>query len=670
MDLKKLLFILVGFLCVSNLVMFYVQSNFGKITQDGPFFGTPLESDDDALFTNTSEPEPIAKIDSKILLDLKKNDSIAVIDDAQTRGFKDLAKEESLSKNEKISAVEDVPEDTTQDEKESVKNVTTGNYTAPKGRNQSRIAVALAANPYRLLNVYEPMPHSYLNAGAQAKFYNKTRYYGIKKNPHYCEMIDLFNLKHPQNVFGPMKFVSDYAGEESLVRKSVMPKFGPDVLPKVRATMPLANYVKPLFDLPFNATTYFFKRVNVHHYYGVGQQIACLSQMYNHIPGHGVLTRKDLVVDSLKEYIQENQNRPECIKEDLYFPLAYRLNNYAECKQFFSEVESKEFQDRKAAEPLQYIIKVGYGAHRAAGLALFDEKQEELLRDKYADGAMCGTIKQSLVAQKYISNPLLLDKKNKFDFRIYMLVASVDPMIVYYHDGFLRISLSAYDKNSKMKNVHFTNTHLSKSIFAKAKEDEAYEGMTEKELRDYQMWTMEDLQDYLIKIGKIKDNTWLEKELRPKFQAAYTHLVRMTEKSFYKSASVFELYGLDFVIDENLDIWFIECNASPQLVGTSPRKTEFLTKMLSDMFTLQHAYYKSRMRRVFAFMTDLQAKIKEDPTSINKEELQKEFSKVNTNKLDPEFPVNEDNGFVLIMDKNLEGPAAYFGHLNEACLAN
>ena len=62
---------------------------------------------------------------------------------------------------------------------------------------------------------------------------------------------------------------------------------------------------------------------------------------------------------------------------------------------------------------------------------------------------MCGRIRHSLVAQRYISNPLLLDKGNKFDFRIYMLIASVDPLIVYYHDGFLRVSLSTYDKFSK-----------------------------------------------------------------------------------------------------------------------------------------------------------------------------------------------------------------------------
>jgi len=120
-----------------------------------------------------------------------------------------------------------------------------------------------------------------------------------------------------------------------------------------------------------------------------------------------------------------------------------------ECKQFFEEINSAEFQKKKQDEPIQYLIKVGVGAHRAAGLALLDTEKEDELKEKYENGAQCGSVKNSLVAQKYISNPQTLDKGNKFDFRIYMLVASVKPLIVYYHDGFLRVSLSKYDKHSK-----------------------------------------------------------------------------------------------------------------------------------------------------------------------------------------------------------------------------
>ena len=79
-----------------------------------------------------------------------------------------------------------------------------------------------------------------------------------------------------------------------------------------------------------------------------------------------------------------------------------------------------------------------------------------------------------MLVQQYITNPLLLDG-HKFDFRIYMQIASTDPLTLYYHDGFLRVSLLNYDKNSKEKSVHFTNTALSKNIF---KNPELYKNYT------------------------------------------------------------------------------------------------------------------------------------------------------------------------------------------------
>ena len=128
------------------------------------------------------------------------------------------------------------------------------------------------------------------------------------------------------------------------------------------------------------------------------------------------------------------------------YPRSYRLSVEEECNEFFEHINSESYEKKKLTQPLQYLLKQGYGAHRADGVYLFDGEEESKLRAQFENGAQCGAINNnSLVAQQYISNPLLLDKQNKFDFRIYMLVASVKPLIVYYHDGFLRVSLSQYD---------------------------------------------------------------------------------------------------------------------------------------------------------------------------------------------------------------------------------
>jgi len=416
-----------------------------------------------------------------------------------------------------------------------------------------------------------------------------------------------------------------------------------------------------------NATMTFFKKAMIHSAYEIHKELACVSQMYNHIPGSSVIARKDLLVEAINKYIARYADKRQCLQNGTLFPQSYRLHHELECKEFFSIINSKQYQLNKEKEPIQYLLKLGNGPHRAMGLSIFDEDLEKQVKNRYKNGLRCGEETKSFVAQKYISNPLVLDKENKFDFRIYMLVASVDPLIVYYHDGFLRVSLSKYDKNSKEKNVHFTNTHLSKKIFKEIGEDEFYDGMDEHELRDYQMWTMEDLQEYLLEIGHIKDKNWLENYLRPKFKEAFVHLARMAEDSFYKTSSVFEMYGLDFVMDEHTDLWFIECNPSPQLVGTTQKKTDFIIKMITDLFKIQYAYLRSRMKRVHAFIRKMQNR-ELDGENLDFPKLRNEFDVINKNRLEPEFQISKTNSFTLILDKNLNEENAYFNHLNKDCI--
>jgi len=69
-----------------------------------------------------------------------------------------------------------------------------------------------------------------------------------------------------------------------------------------------------------------------------------------------------------------------------------------------------------------------------------------------------------------------------------MMVVSVDPLIVYYHDGFLRVSLFPYVKNDVDRKAHLTNTELAKEIFKKVEEEGGtHMGMNIDQLRDFQM---------------------------------------------------------------------------------------------------------------------------------------------------------------------------------------
>jgi hypothetical protein len=312
-------------------------------------------------------------------------------------------------------------------------------------------------------------------------------------------------------------------------------------------------------------------------------------------------------------------------------------------------------------------MKVSFGVHRGLGVDILNDALELTYREQYNSGKMCGKIEYATLAQDYIDNPLLF-KGYKFDFRIYMMVTSVNPLIVHYHDGFLRNSLIKYDRSSSVSGVHITNTSKSKKIINKCKETGAlHNGMTYKELRDFQMKTLGDLQDYLLEKGTITDPNWLENYLRPQFKRAFLSMAKMNEEYFYQSSDVFELFGVDFVIDNNLGLHIVEVNASPMIIGTATRKTELLRNMMNGLFDIQYAYQFSRTKRALNYLKENGEKIKK-AKNVNK--YIKEFDALYRNYLDPEFAgmIKEDNPWELVYDANLEGREKYQGLVDDECV--
>jgi len=521
------------------------------------------------------------------------------------------------------------------------------------------------SNPFFLLGAYQQVNHKYFNSYPDGRPYYERFNYGVANDPDYCEVVDAYNLAHPKNMFNTMNFFTDYA-KNGLVRIDVIRKIGVDTMPQVSRYMDKEKFKSTRYHLDPTITNFFTKRVDIHIYHMLGKNFNCATQMYNHIPGHGVLKRKDLIVDSVDNYAAkyEEQGLSRCFNKHTFFPFSYRLYIEDECLAFFDEITSQKYIDSLSVEPIQYLVKLGYGAHRAKGVFLLDQAYTKEVKELYDDGKLCGKFNKSLIAQTYVTNPLLLDKNNKFDFRVYMLVASTNPMIVYYHDGFLRVSLQEYDKFSSNKDVHLTNTHLAKDAFAEA---EAVNATLAQELREYQMWTFERLANYLLETGKVKDSKWLDNYLRPAFRQAFIHTIRMTGHAFWKESNVYEMFGLDFMLDDKMNLWFIECNASPQLIGTNEYKSKFLIKMLTDLFEIEYGLYRSRMKRVLEVFKKMK-NVSVESGLIDYKDFKAEYKAALVNRFEPEYEPKKDNSFELIMDMNKSGPEAYNDNLEPECV--
>ncbi len=137
----------------------------------------------------------------------------------------------------------------------------------------------------------------------------------------------------------------------------------------------------------------------------------------------------------------------------------------------------------------------------------------------------------------------------------------------------------------------------------------------------------------------------------------------MSRQYFLKQSNVYELYGLDFMLDENLNLWYIETNTSPLLTGVKP---DLIYQMLVDALEIQFSLYRSRMRRVIDVIKRMEEEIKNDGV-LNQEKWRNEYQQAVKNRIDPEFEVQGSNGFVLFFDETRPQDQVYLNNFPSEC---
>ena len=520
------------------------------------------------------------------------------------------------------------------------------------------------------LDLQEPYNNGWTDAKAFQKY--KINHLGLTSDFNYCEKHRLYYVDHPGYVYDQINFLTSYRNT-SIVRKSILQIIGNEVMPDTHESVyfeptdpeaidiaPNVNLIVTYFEL------YFYRQIHTQH--------SCLGQMANHLPGHETLYRKDTFLESLAAYENRFKNKSQCFDPEVYFPKTYKLTDARQCKEFFKKFNSPEYQALKQERKIVYFRKTGSGAHGADGVFAVDTAEEIQINTLYSHGELCGQVLENNLMQYYIYNPLLLNGR-KFDFRVFMLIASVNPFIVYYHDGLLRVSLSQYNPNGgNMRQSLMPNSQENDDVINYATVKGSYKGKTLEEIREEYIWNFDRLQKYLIETGQVTDPNWLDNYLRPQFKKAMIHLIRMSQHGFLKISSVFELFGVDFVMDEDLNLWFIEANCRSAVEGTTPFSRAFFIQMYKDQYEIAMGILRSRMKRVYKFVNNLMVSQQAFWTFDGEvyiedfEENLKEFKKLTQNNFEAEFLPNENNGFSKIVDENFSGPQRY-GHLIDSeCL--
>ncbi|XP_056634232.1 tubulin monoglutamylase TTLL4-like isoform X2 [Diorhabda sublineata] len=292
------------------------------------------------------------------------------------------------------------------------------------------------------------------------------------------------------------------------------------------------------------------------------------TQKLNHFPGTFQLGRKDRLWRNFQRMILKFG-----VKEFGFLPHTYILPQELKLLK-----QCWEYKNGNGGE--MWIIKPPASA-RGAGIKVIN-KWSQLPK------------KSSLIVQKYISNPYLIND-SKFDLRLYVLVTSFNPLIIYmYKEGLARFASAKYSSNAKdLKDryMHLTNYSINKFSSQYTANEDANSCQGHK-------WTisklMEYLQDYNVDTKALWKN--LQQLVIKTIIACESPVVELCEENINSRYNCYELFGIDILLDDNFKPWLLEVNISPSLHSASPLDAYVKGPLVQSIFDMAQFHLPSRIR--------------------------------------------------------------------------
>ncbi|ETV83870.1 hypothetical protein, variant [Aphanomyces astaci] len=282
-------------------------------------------------------------------------------------------------------------------------------------------------------------------------------------------------------------------------------------------------------------------------------------QKVNHFPSMEDICRKDFLANNL------NAMRKLLPDEYDFFP-----------RSFLVPAERVELQqcmdnDKRGAT---YIVKPRTLC-QGKGISLIQSFQKLSTKDP-------------CVVQKYIHNPLLIDGF-KFDLRIYVLVVSVDPLVVYvFRNGLARFCTTPFQA-PKRSNLHQTRMHLTNYAINKKSKDFVKSVDESTGSKRSLAFVMQHLQDdhgmdpcaVWADVCDIVLKTLLA--IQPRLAASYRNFFGADDvKGRQWGPAAFEILGFDIMLDEQGKAWMVEVNHAPSFAGDSLLDRNIKTPLIAQ----------------------------------------------------------------------------------------
>ncbi|CAG9313595.1 TTLL8_1 [Blepharisma stoltei] len=236
-------------------------------------------------------------------------------------------------------------------------------------------------------------------------------------------------------------------------------------------------------------------------------------------------------------------------------PIKKGIENYNSLVENFLKVLENDKQYKIRGTKNIWIVKPGFKS-RGRDIMLYRSLEEILEYTK----------NNSWVIQKYIENPLIINKY-KFDIRQWVLVTCFSNFeIFFYKQCYLRFSAKEYDL-SEINDlyIHLTNNSIAKysPLFS----------------QNESMWHIDQFRQWLIE--KNNDDIW-DKSILPKVKNIVLNTIKSAKEKISAKRNTFELLGFDFMIDSDFKPWLIEVNTSPAMDYSTNITKELVQQVLPD----------------------------------------------------------------------------------------
>ncbi|KRX01263.1 hypothetical protein PPERSA_11710 [Pseudocohnilembus persalinus] len=202
-----------------------------------------------------------------------------------------------------------------------------------------------------------------------------------------------------------------------------------------------------------------------------------------------------------------------------------------------------------------------------------------------------------VIIQEYLSNPLTLDNL-KFDFRIYVLLRSLNPLRIYmYPEGLTRLATTKYQEPNKQNSQNLT-MHLTNYAVNKRNANFQYNMNEENDNIGHKRSFTAVLKE-LYQQGRDVNTLYMEiRQIIVKSiiaaQPQMSYLYKHCQPKEKVTDMCFEVLGFDIMVDNNMKPWLIEINHSPSFTTDTPLDLQIKRHLVIDTFNIINISTKSK----------------------------------------------------------------------------